>query len=169
MQTAGRSGARRYAKKRPFSRHSASDGLAVISGRRTIRLLATTRRRHRQPAGSDQQTPRDCDGRPYVGLWLRSPGPACGGLTHDSSPLGRVDWLLNFVDYDLFCAYGGAHLAQDEMQVADYPALASLRHAQLDAVIKPRSVEDVIASGTTPSRPSRSCNPSASDSVAGGS
>ena len=32
-----------------------------------VRRLATTRRRHRQPAGSDQQTPRDCDGRPYAG------------------------------------------------------------------------------------------------------
>ena len=52
-----------------------------------------------------------------------------------------MDWYLNFAHYDLFCAYGGALFAQDEMQVVEHPALASLRHALLDEGIKPLCVE----------------------------
>jgi hypothetical protein len=40
-----------------------------------------------------------------------------------------VEWYLNFAASDLFCAYAGALYAQDEMQVAEHPALASLREA----------------------------------------
>ncbi|MEM6257460.1 MAG: hypothetical protein AAGI37_04020 [Planctomycetota bacterium] len=42
---------------------------------------------------------------------------------------GTIDWYLNFADPDLFGFYGGGLLAQDELQVAEHPALASLRHA----------------------------------------
>ncbi len=38
-----------------------------------------------------------------------------------------VPWHVNFADAHLFFAYGGAAFAQDEMQVAEHPALASLR------------------------------------------
>ncbi|MBJ6799759.1 poly(ADP-ribose) glycohydrolase [Geomonas propionica] len=44
---------------------------------------------------------------------------------------GRVDWYLNFADHNLFCAYGTSLLAQDELQVAEHPALGSLREALL--------------------------------------
>ena len=40
-----------------------------------------------------------------------------------------VEWYLNFAHQDLFCAYGGSLFAQDEMQVAEHPALGSLREA----------------------------------------
>jgi hypothetical protein len=40
-------------------------------------------------------------------------------------------WHLNFAHADLFRAYGGPLFAQDEMQVAEHPALASLREATL--------------------------------------
>ena len=45
---------------------------------------------------------------------------------------GLVEWYLNFAHHDLFCAYGGPLLAQDELQVAEHPALGSLREALLD-------------------------------------
>ena len=62
-------------------------------------------------------------------------------FTYDTSPKGRVDWHLNFADGDLFFGYGGPLFAQDEMQVAEHPALASLRHALFEAGLKPLTVE----------------------------
>ena len=38
-----------------------------------------------------------------------------------------VEWHVNFADSDLFFGYGSGLFAQDEMQVAEHPALASLR------------------------------------------
>jgi hypothetical protein len=52
-----------------------------------------------------------------------------------------VEWYLNFAHSDLFCAYGERVFAQDEMQVAEHPILASLREALLDAKIEPFTVE----------------------------
>lgn len=57
----------------------------------------------------------------------------------------RIDWYLNFAHFDLFCAYGSPLFAQDEMQVAEHPALASLRHALLDSEYTPSTVENGIA------------------------
>lgn len=62
-------------------------------------------------------------------------------FTYDPSPPGQVDWHLNFAHYDLFCAYGSPLFAQDEMQVTEHPALASLRHALIDSGIDPLTVE----------------------------
>lgn len=42
---------------------------------------------------------------------------------------GAVEWHVNFADPHLFVAYGGSLLAQDELQVAEHPALAALREA----------------------------------------
>jgi len=53
----------------------------------------------------------------------------------------QLEWYLNFAHYDLFCAYGGSLFAQDEIQVAEHPALGSLREALLDKNIKPLTVE----------------------------
>ncbi len=53
-----------------------------------------------------------------------------------------VEWYLNFSDADLFCAYGGALLAQDEMQVAEHPSLGSLREALLHSQITAKTVEN---------------------------
>jgi Poly (ADP-ribose) glycohydrolase (PARG), Macro domain fold len=54
----------------------------------------------------------------------------------------RIEWTLNFADPFLFCAYKGALLAQDEMQVAEHPALGAL-HEMLLATrrAKPLTVE----------------------------
>ena len=40
-------------------------------------------------------------------------------------------WHVNFADPVLFCGYGSALLAQDEIQAAEHPALGSLREAML--------------------------------------
>ena len=53
----------------------------------------------------------------------------------------QMEWYLNFAHHNLFCAYGGSLFAQDEMQVAEHPALSSLREALLDSNIKPLTVE----------------------------
>jgi hypothetical protein len=43
---------------------------------------------------------------------------------YEPAPEGNwaVEWYLNFAHYDLFCAYGGAAFAQDEMQVPSIPS-----------------------------------------------
>jgi hypothetical protein len=46
---------------------------------------------------------------------------------------GTVDWHVNFADPELFVAYGGCLMAQDELQVAEHPVLASLREALVSA------------------------------------
>jgi len=40
-----------------------------------------------------------------------------------------MEWYVNFADPHLFVAYGSALFAQDEMQVAEHPALGSLKEA----------------------------------------
>ena len=42
---------------------------------------------------------------------------------------GSVAWHLNFADADLFYGYSGGLFAQDELQVAEHPILASVRES----------------------------------------
>ena len=44
---------------------------------------------------------------------------------------GYTEWYVNFADEHLFAYYGGALLAQDELQVAEHPGLGALREALL--------------------------------------
>ena len=46
----------------------------------------------------------------------------------DEAP-GDLGWYVNFADAHLFGYYGGPLLAQDELQVAEHPVLASVREA----------------------------------------
>ncbi len=55
---------------------------------------------------------------------------------------GLVEWYLNFSNYELFTDYGGPLFAQDEMQVAEHPALGSLRETLLKRGKSCRTVED---------------------------
>ena len=55
---------------------------------------------------------------------------------------GIMEWYLNFSNYELFTDYGGPLFAQDEMQVAEHPALASLRETLLRQGKSCRTVED---------------------------
>lgn len=52
-----------------------------------------------------------------------------------------IDWHVNFADPHLFVAYGSRLLAQDELQVAEHPVLASLREALVASRIPPVTVE----------------------------
>lgn len=65
-------------------------------------------------------------------------------FTYDVPAGARVEWHLNFAHSDLFRFYGGPLFAQDEMQVVEHPALASLRHALLDGRVAPLTVEHGI-------------------------
>jgi Poly (ADP-ribose) glycohydrolase (PARG), Macro domain fold len=58
-----------------------------------------------------------------------------------------VEWHVNFADPHLFVAYGGPLLAQDELQVAEHPALGALREALVAAGDPALSVDD---GGPTP-------------------
>lgn len=62
--------------------------------------------------------------------------------TPDRDSDSAVEWHLNFADTYLFCAYSGGLFAQDEMQVAEHPALGSLLGALLDSDLKPLTVEN---------------------------
>jgi hypothetical protein len=53
-----------------------------------------------------------------------------------------VEWYPNFAHNDLFAFYGGSLLAQDELQVAEHPALGSVREALRDSELKPWTVEE---------------------------
>jgi hypothetical protein len=61
-------------------------------------------------------------------------------------PGGReLTWHLNFADARLFGYHGGPLLAQDELQVAEHPALGSLRDAMEDSDVPhmaPLTTED---------------------------
>ena len=51
-------------------------------------------------------------------------------------------WHLNFAHHHLFVAYGGGLMAQDELQVAEHPALGSLREALVaTSAVLPLTVE----------------------------
>lgn len=57
-------------------------------------------------------------------------------------------WYLNFADPHVFAYYGGPLFAQDEMQVAEHPALASVRSAMAasaDEAAKPLTAEGPVA------------------------
>ncbi len=50
-----------------------------------------------------------------------------------------VEWHVNFADPRLFVAYAGGLFAQDEMQVAEHPGLASLKQALVAADVGTRT------------------------------
>ncbi|HKY48372.1 MAG TPA: hypothetical protein VJQ79_10370 [Acidimicrobiia bacterium] len=50
---------------------------------------------------------------------------------HEPDTESEMHWHLNFANYDLFSAYAGSLLAQDEMQVLEHPDLARVREALL--------------------------------------
>ena len=55
---------------------------------------------------------------------------------------GAVEWHVNFADPILFVAYGSGLFAQDEMQVAEHPALGSLCEALRARAIRTMTEED---------------------------
>lgn len=66
-------------------------------------------------------------------------------FTYDPPAAGAVEWHLNFAHSSLFIAYGGPLFAQDELQVAEHPALACVRErlaARPEPGLAPRTRED---------------------------
>jgi Poly (ADP-ribose) glycohydrolase (PARG) len=65
---------------------------------------------------------------------------------YDYTPVGdrggAVEWHVNFADRNLFFAYGSGLFAQDELQVAEHPALGSLREALSARQLHALTVED---------------------------
>lgn len=57
---------------------------------------------------------------------------------------GAIDWHLNFADPSLFFAYGGPMFAQDEIQVAEHPALAALRER-----LRTQGADSTVESGAS--------------------
>lgn len=70
---------------------------------------------------------------------------------YDYQPAGDcsacVEWHVNFADPRLFVAYGSSLFAQDEMQVAEHPLLASIREALLSRGLPASTIDDA---GPTP-------------------
>jgi hypothetical protein len=60
---------------------------------------------------------------------------------HEACDQGLFVWHLNFANFDLFSAYGSGLFAQDEMQVAEHPVLASLREALLRENLSTLTIE----------------------------
>lgn len=71
---------------------------------------------------------------------------AVGYYTYDDPEPGEVDWHQNFADPQVFGFYAGPLYAQDEMQVAEHPALASVH----EALTVDRQARTADASGPTP-------------------
>jgi hypothetical protein len=58
-----------------------------------------------------------------------------------ATPAPTVEWHVNFADPELFGYYASAAMAQDELQVAEHPALAGLRQALLSEGHTAKTVE----------------------------
>jgi hypothetical protein len=98
------------------------------------------------------------EGQITVSRWPAMPLPAKVEITaastafecredvfqYEPTPDGAdsVEWYLNFANFDLFSAYGTPLLAQDELQVAEHPALASLRETMRHDGLSTLTVED---------------------------
>jgi hypothetical protein len=54
---------------------------------------------------------------------------------------GACVWHVNFADPNLFFGYGTALFAQDELQCAEHPALASVREAMIAAGVPARTAD----------------------------
>ncbi len=84
------------------------------------------------------------EGTISVTRWERAPVPAQLAATDFVVLPGYFDyagdqtgvWHVNFADPDLFFAYGGGLLAQDELQCAEHPALGPVREALGEATAR---------------------------------
>lgn len=71
---------------------------------------------------------------------------ACKGYFRYNDSDTCRHWYMNFAHHDLFTGYGHFMFAQDEIQVAEHPALACLRELMLTRTdaLKPRTVENEL-------------------------
>ncbi len=64
------------------------------------------------------------------------------GFVYEPPGTGEVHWHVNFADADVFGFHAGALFAQDEMQIAEHPILASVRDWMLDEHFPALTEED---------------------------
>jgi hypothetical protein len=62
-----------------------------------------------------------------------------GPMPYPPAEAGTTSWHVNFADDELFGFYGGLAFGQDEIQVAEHPVLASVRHALEAGAAEPSS------------------------------
>lgn len=62
-----------------------------------------------------------------------------------SSQVNAIEWHLNFADFDAFATWRTPLFAQDEIQVAEHPALAALHLEARDQGISMKTVEETTA------------------------
>jgi len=84
-------------------------------------------------------------GLPRAGMLLARPG--FYDYVPVLDPAEAVEWHVNFADPHLFVAYGGSLFAQDEMQVAEHPALGALKEALAAADVRSATLDH---NGPTP-------------------
>lgn len=84
-----------------------------------------------------------------------------GFFSYEPPAASEVHWHLNFANADLFCMYGARVLAQDELQIVEHPALASLREALLASKEHLRTVVDGVPTPITVMGVERRCRFSA--------
>src|SRR5262245_27392377 len=78
--------------------------------------------------------------RPSLGSAATSVTSIRGPFAYDDPGAATDAWHVNFADPELFAFYGGPAFAQDEIQVAEHPILASVREALKDeASLPPRT------------------------------
>ena len=66
-----------------------------------------------------------------------------GFFKYRAAKPGDIQWHLNFANEEVFVAYGGGLLAQDELQCLEHPVLGSVREALVGAAnFKPLTVEN---------------------------
>ena len=95
----------------------------LCGGAETRGPLAVTRWRAGDIAALTRRGDDSASGRDTEVIGVR------GHYTYDVESAGV--WHVNFADPSLFFAYGGALLAQDELQAAEHPVLGSIREALL--------------------------------------
>ena len=96
--------------------------------------------------------PSDLKGDVIFKVWPETELPQkiageCGFETRDvffdySSDEQHFDWYLNFADPDLFGFYNSSLMAQDELQVFEFPILAHLREKLLSLDFYPETTDD---------------------------
>jgi hypothetical protein len=115
----------------PYFRNANKDllfHLAYPDGQPTPAMIQVTRWPKTAPTGPVVLSPMPVELRPDFYDYQ----PA-------ADPQAMLEWHVNFADPNLFYGYSSGLFAQDEMQVAEHPLLASVRQALLDRRLEVRA------------------------------
>ena len=79
-----------------------------------------------------------------------------------------IDWHVNFADPHLFVAYGSSLFAQDEIQVAEHPALGALREALVSSGRRALTVDGGVPTPVLVMGAERRCHVATAPNAAAG-